>query len=283
MNSLMQSKRPITVLGAGGFVGSHLVVYMRGLGLDPQTPGKNDDGIFSRDLGYVVYCIGLTADYAKRPFDTIEAHTSLLARILKEATFESLVYLSSTRLYDSGQGGVVESQDLILNPHNPRHSYDLSKALGEWLCLHASNGKAKVARLASVYSKDLSDRNFLHTTLEQALIGRNFSLDSKADAARDYVYIDDVCEAILAILSHDAPAIYNVASGQNVSNRELFAMLQRYLGVVITPSQPGTGAKASDIDISRLKADFGLRPALLGDKLPYIIDCNKALQANGTC
>ncbi len=283
MNFLMQSKRPITVLGAGGFVGSHLTAHMRGLGLDPQVPGKNDDGIFTRDLGYVVYCIGLTADYAKRPFDTIEAHTSLLARILKEATFESLVYLSSTRLYDSGQGGGEESQDLILNPHNPRHSYDLSKALGEWLCLHASNGKAKVARLASVYSKDLSDRNFLHTTIEQALIGRNFSLDSKADAARDYVYIDDVCEAILAILSHNAPAIYNVASGQNVGNRELFAMLQRYLGVVITPSQRGTGAKASDIDISKLKADFGLRPALLGDKLPYIIDCNKTLQANGTC
>lgn len=282
MDSLIKSKRPITVLGAGGFVGSHLIPYMRGLGLDPQAPIKNDDGIFTRDLGHVVYCIGLTADYAKRPFDTIEAHTSLLSRILKEATFESLVYLSSTRLYDSGQGGGNESQDLIVNPHNPRHSYDLSKALGEWLCLNASNGKARVARLASVYSHDLSDRNFLHTTVEHALQGRNFTLDSNPDAARDYVYIDDVCAAIMAMLTHKKSEIYNVASGQNVSNRDLFAMLQTQLGITVTGTQTGAAGKAPLVDISKLKSDFGLRPALLADKLPYIINCNKTLQANGT-
>ena len=270
------------MLGAGGFVGSHLVSYMRTRGLDSQAPLKNDDSIFGRDLGYVVYCIGLTADYAKRPFDTVEAHTSLLARILKESTYESLVYLSSTRLYDSGQGEGKESQDLIVNPHNPRHSYDLSKALGEWLCLHTSNGKARVARLASVYSHDLTDRNFLHTTIEHALLGGNFTLDSNPDAARDYVYIDDVCAAILAMLEHKQSDIYNVASGQNVSNRELFAMLQTHLGITVTGTQSGAVAKAPLIDISKLKSDFGLRPALLADKMSHLMESNKTLRANGT-
>lgn len=284
LDILRQTRTPITILGASGFVGSHLAAYLRGLELDVKTPQKGDNAIFSDDLGHVIYCIGLTADYASRPYDTVEAHTSLLSRLLKEGHYKSLVYLSSTRLYDFANGAGREEADIVLNPQNPRHVYDLSKALGEWLCLHAANGKARVARLASVYSRYLTDRNFLHTTLEQALAGQDFALDTAPDYARDYIYIDDVCAALLSIAVCGKQSIYNVASGQNVSNRDLFALIKQHLGVAIAASKPAQRAQSPEIDISRLKDDFGLRPARLADTIDDIIAFNRdsLKKAHGT-
>jgi nucleoside-diphosphate-sugar epimerase len=273
---------PVTILGAGGFVGSHLARYLQAHGVKFSAPQKDDKSYINHDLGYVFYCIGLTADYAKRPFDVITAHIDLLAQILRAGRYQRLVYLSSTRLYDSGAGGGVETQDLIFNPANPRHSYDLSKAMGEWLCLHTGQGRASVARLASVYSTtDLSDRNFLHTTIEEALGGQNFSLRTAADYARDYVHTDDVCAALACILANGRQGIYNVASGQNISNRELFLKIQTLTGVLINPEMPPTGITAPQIDINRIRDEFGLKPAKLLDKLAEYFNPHSQSAASG--
>jgi len=36
---------------------------------------------FRIDPGHVIYCIGLTADFRQKPFETIEAHVSKLAEV----------------------------------------------------------------------------------------------------------------------------------------------------------------------------------------------------------
>ena len=271
--ALRDSRKPVTVLGASGFVGSHLMAYIKTLGLEAKTPLKGDESIFNQDLGHVFYCIGLTADYSQRPLDTVEAHSSLLARLFRVNRFDSLVYLSSTRLYDSAESG-REDADIRLNPGNPRHVYDLSKMLGEWMCLNASHGKARVVRLSSVYSHDLADRNFLHTTVERALLGKNFSLDTATDLARDYVYVDDVCAAMLAIAVGGRHKLYNLASGENIRNADLFAMTRKYSGVEIKAEKPEAKIKSPQVDISRLRDDFGFQPSLLADKIKFIIESN---------
>ena len=275
LSQIRNTGLPVTVLGASGFVGSHLAEYLQRAGIQPILPARGDDSIFKKNLGYVYYCIGLTADYAQRPFDTVEAHSSLLSRLLESANFERLVYLSSTRLYDFAASGNEEA-DIALNPKNPRHVYDLSKMLGEWLCQNTSQGKAKVARLASVYSSNLADRNFLHTTIEQALLGKSLTIDTAPDYARDYVHIDDVCAALTAILADGNQPIYNVASGQNVSNADLFAAIAHHTGTEIRAAKPTQGAKAPIVDISRLKSDFGYAPALLADKIGFVIESNSS-------
>ncbi len=55
------------------------------------------------DLGHAFYCIGLTADFRSRPFETIEAHCGLLKEVLSGSRFSSFVYLSSTRVYARGK------------------------------------------------------------------------------------------------------------------------------------------------------------------------------------
>src|SRR5262245_16564069 len=103
-----------TVLGATGFIGSHLAAELRRRGHSPFTPGRSAD-LSGADLGIVFYCIGLTADFRSRPLETVMAHVCKLREVLQNCCFELLVYLSSTRVY--GKSSVaVEDEPLVVNP-----------------------------------------------------------------------------------------------------------------------------------------------------------------------
>ena len=53
-----------TVLGSTGFIGTRLVRRLRATGYEVLTPGR-DDSLVDADLGHAIYCIGMTADYAR--------------------------------------------------------------------------------------------------------------------------------------------------------------------------------------------------------------------------
>jgi nucleoside-diphosphate-sugar epimerase len=241
-----------TVLGATGFIGSRIAATLRANGECCYTPARGSEEIFSRNLGKVFYCIGLTADYAGRPLDSVNAHILLLARIFAEAKFERLVYLSSTRLYD-GQLSGMEDASLLFNPGNPRHLYDLSKAMGESLCLTASGGRAHVARLSCVYDADAGSPGFLSELLLRLKTQREFTLDSSPSISRDYIALDDVVSGLKAILDNDAPGIVNVASGENVTNRQLADCLNQS-GCHIEFSGNTKTQRLPVCDISKLKS-----------------------------
>lgn len=215
-----------TVLGGSGFIGSRVVNALRASGETSYVPVKGSEEIFARDLGRVFYCIGLTADYINRPFDTINAHIAYLARILAEAKFERIVYLSSTRLYDDQSSG-SEGEPLLLNPTKPRHLYDLSKAMGENLCMVASGGRGRVARLSNVYDSSEGAPGFLSELLLRLKTERKFMIESSPGFSRDYISIDDVVSGLRAILDNDVPRIVNVASGENVTNQALIDCLNQ--------------------------------------------------------
>ena len=82
-----------TVLGASGYIGSRLVAHLRAQGHTVWAPARGDAEVFTRPLGHVMYCVGLTADFRTRPFDTVDAHVGLLAEVLRRAQFDSLLYL----------------------------------------------------------------------------------------------------------------------------------------------------------------------------------------------
>ena len=269
-----------TVIGAGGFIGRRLVANLGQLGWDCRAPAR-DDRAFVRDaaLGTVFYCAGLTADYARRPHDTVQAHVGLLDEVLARADFDALVYLSSTRLYDGRTGfagaGVDEDTPLALDPAEPRHLYDLSKALGESLCRHASTGRARVARLACVYSGADDDAGgFLGTLLARVRApgrGPVLEVDSSAEAARDYIHVDDVIDALVAIASRGTQPLYNVAGGANVTNRELFARLGELAGCELRALRDEPAPSPALVSIERMRSEFGWRPRSLLDRLPALL------------
>ena len=216
-----------TILGAAGFVGRRLKARLEGDGWDVFAPAKHDPELFRRELGAVFYCAGLTADFDRRPFDTVEAHASLVSELARAAGFERLVYLSSTRLYDGqAKAEAGEDEPLVLDPADPRRTYDLSKALGENIAITRTGGRGSVARLANVYDWDDEAPGFLSDWLLRARRDRTIELQSSPHIRRDYIHLDDVVAALIAMAGAEAAGIVNVASGELVSNREIAAVFE---------------------------------------------------------
>ena len=80
----------ITVLGASGFIGSQLVKALEAGGWDYQAVGRTDT-LPNKNLGNVIYCIGVTADFRWRLLDAVEAHVCYLLEVIRNQQFESLL------------------------------------------------------------------------------------------------------------------------------------------------------------------------------------------------
>jgi nucleoside-diphosphate-sugar epimerase len=248
-----------TVVGAAGFVGRRLKAKLESSGWEVFAPGRGDAELFRRELGVVFYCAGLTADYDARPFDTVEPHATLVSELIRSASFQRLVYASSTRLYDGmGLANVTETQPLVLDPTDPRRVYDLSKALGENLTIARTGGRGAVARLANVYHWGDEAPGFLSAWLIQAQAHRELTLESSPHVARDYIHLDDVVAALIALGQGEPAGIVNVASGQLVTNGEIAEVFEAE-GWHIRFTGQGRPLDPPNADVDKLKA-LGVTP-----------------------
>lgn len=247
-----------TVLGVSGFIGSHLVKHLCDAGHECFTPARSDRIEPECELGHVIYCIGLTADFRRRPFDTIRAHVSHLADVLEYSRFDSLLYLSSTRVYQ-GSRDTGEDAPLAVNPCNPGDLYNLSKLAGEALCLSCGREAVRVARLSNVVGGRLSSEHFLSQLLRAALDDGRIELQTSLKSAKDYIGIRDVVEILPVIALSGQHRIYNVASGQNLSNRAVVDAMKRHTGCKVALSKGAEAITFAPIVIHRLREEFGFR------------------------
>lgn len=214
-----------TLIGGHGFVGRHLQVQLRSLGWTCDVPLRDDVSLFQRDLGHVFYCAGLTADFRQRPYDTVEAHVALLSNVLQQASFLSLTYLSSTRVY-AGAATTDEDVTLQVRSHVSGDLYNISKLMGESLCLN-SQRDVRVIRLSNVYGLHMPTQNFLSEVLASAAKDKCVVFRSSPQSQKDYIAVQDVVRCLPIIAQHGEAGIYNLASGCNVSNAEIASILQR--------------------------------------------------------
>lgn len=235
-----------TILGSGGFIGSRLEQYLRINGHDVYTPDRGALEIFDRDLGKVVYAIGLTADFRQRPYDTVEAHVGYLSRVLKEASFSSLTYLSSTRVYQASKTG---KEDGLLTVSSDAESlYNLTKLTGETLCLQS--GRGQVARLSNIVGEGASE-SFISQLISEAETGK-VCLRSSLSSSKDYLLINDAIKALAVLIVHDDMRIYNVASGKNTSTAEVLDALSTRFKFEVTVDEPDTESYFPVIDVERM-------------------------------
>jgi nucleoside-diphosphate-sugar epimerase len=244
----------VTVLGGRGFVGRHLVAHLCELGHTCWVPERNDPTLFNRPLGLVFYCIGLTANFREQPFATVDAHIGVLRDVLERADFDQLIYLSSTRVYD-GCETTTEDQPLRVRPGSPDHLYNLSKLMGESLTL-SSDKPCRVVRLSNVVGSDMGTTNFLGSVLKEAADTGAVCFKTGAQSSKDYIQIDDVVRGLIAIARHGSHAIYNLASGINLSHGELAVWLENQgVDVTFLPGAPTT--QFPPISLHRLQHSFG--------------------------
>ncbi|MBY0464026.1 MAG: NAD(P)-dependent oxidoreductase, partial [Burkholderiales bacterium] len=255
-----------TVVGGKGFIGQVLVRYLQALGWGVWVPERDHLWPDSeRALGHIFYCAGLTADYLQHPERTVEAHVGLLARVLQSTNFTSLVYLSSTRLYDGLPSGTTAQETALLPvaPHIPRHIYDLTKLTGESLCHVLGQGKARVARLSCVYDTTQQAQGFLPDVLrlvQAAERGDTVTLTSSPHFSRDYIHVNDVVRGLVDMAQSAQQVVYNLASGLNLTNAALATLIEQHSGRKVLFAYESTSAEPATVSIDRLTQEWGWRP-----------------------
>lgn len=247
-----------TVLGASGTIGRKLSAHLRATGNAVYTPGRDED-LYCKPLGHVIYAIGLTADFRQRPYDTVHSHITLLAELLQQGDFDSLLYLSSTRVYGRAASSKEDSLLPVLS-QDPSDLYNLSKLMGESLCLQDARAGVRVARLSNVVAgEDAESVNFVPSLLREARKGR-IVLQTAENSVKDYIHIDDVVELLPRISAVGSERLYNVASGVQTTHAQWTAQLAIQTGCIVEVVRGAPTVSFTPINIDRIRAEFNFQP-----------------------
>jgi nucleoside-diphosphate-sugar epimerase len=259
-----------TVLGPTGFIGRALMLSLRAAGEECFGPERDDEAVFSEELGHVFYTIGLTADWRGRPHETVLAHVEVLRQVLARARFSSLLYLSSTRVYRDASS-TREDSALLVRPTEADDLFNISKLLGESLCLSSPLSTVRVARLSNVYGPDFGSRNFLPSIVADAVERGNVTLQTSLESEKDFVSLADVVHALPAIAARGRARVYNVAAGRNTTNEAIVRRIADLTGCTwdVVPGSPRYAFPRIDTD--RLRTELGFAGSSVLDDLPEMI------------
>jgi UDP-glucose 4-epimerase len=122
----------------------------------------------------------------------------------------------------------------------PRSSYGILKVTCEhYLALYAAQWgvHSTALRCANVYGpgqRAFRSQGIVASLLGCAATGRRFTIFGDGATVRDYVYIDDVVDAVRQLLTVEAlPPALNIATGVGTSVRELVDLVEQLTGTTL--------------------------------------------------
>ncbi len=279
----MNAPSHVAVTGAGGFIGSGLTraLARRGAVVHALVGAPDDvvneppdvvrairgdvaDADVLRSLvercDTVVHLAGPPSVGAsfEDPQRYVHAHVAGTTNVLeacRAANVRRLVYISSAEIYgNAGLAPVDES-----SPPDPRSPYAASKLAAEEMIrafLHFSEFTACILRPFSVYGPRQSSYSLIQTIVRQARSGDAIRL-ADLKPVRDYCYLDDVLDAIVAACTApiDDLEICNIGSGVGTSVRDLAQAILAQLGRAVSIAQNGTVGRPPRAEIYALVAN----------------------------
>jgi nucleoside-diphosphate-sugar epimerase len=263
-----------TIVGASGTIGRHLTAYLVNRGETVNQIKRNDPINWDQDLGHVYYCIGLTADFRTRLYETVTAHVYVLQEFLERGRFRSFLYTSSTRVYQAATN-TDEMAELTVNPNRHDDFYNISKLMGESLCLTHQNKCVRVARISNVINTESSAENthtFFDSLVADILSHNRLELHSSLESEKDYVDVKDVVRLMCAIATNGQERIYNVARGKNTSTASLLKLMSEVIefDMTVIPDAPKT--VFPEINVNRLENEFGFVPRPIAESVMETIN-----------
>jgi nucleoside-diphosphate-sugar epimerase len=119
-----------------------------------------------------------------------------------------------------------------VTPRNPCTPYSVCKnAAQEVLASFASSGGLSTAwgRVFFLYGPEESPLRFVASVIS-AIIGGTPALCSHGNQIRDYLHVEDVASAFVALLDSSVTGPVNIASGQPITIREIAETIASRLG-----------------------------------------------------
>jgi UDP-glucose 4-epimerase len=172
---------------------------------------------------------------ARGIFETNALGTLNLAQACVDRGFEAFVHAGSSSEYGLKDHAPTEDE-----APEPNSDYAVAKVTATLLCRHlaAQHGlHLATLRLYSVYGPWEDPRRLIPTLVAHGLRGELPPLVGP-DTARDFVHVEDVCDAFLLAAATAVPGssgIYNVGSGTQTSLRRVVELVRRVLDVSAVP------------------------------------------------
>jgi UDP-glucose 4-epimerase len=280
----------VVVTGGAGFIGSHVAEALVGRGdevvvLDNLSSGRREkvpegarlaegdirdpDGLFDDVRPEVCFHLAAQADVGtsvERPDYDADVNVLGTLRVLEAARrHEAQVVFSSTggAIYGECDGPAPETA-----PRRPISPYGISKLAGEeylagWNRLFGTSHVA--LRFANVYGarqEPTLEGGVIAIFLDRMRDGTPTQIFGDGRQTRDFVYVGDVVDAVLAAVGHGG-GVFNVGTGVETTIADLHALCRRVTGVdsepELKPARAGDVLR-SVVDPSLAERELGWRP-----------------------
>jgi UDP-glucose 4-epimerase len=294
VNGQITLRRPsCIVLGAGGFIGTNLCRRLVSTGAEVRAFGRR--GMFAAELEDVEWYPGdfsdaeaLTAaiESSDIVFHLVHGTTPYSASLdmradLQENVVPSLALLDIVRSLGGKRVVFVSSGGTIYGPArqiptpesaptDPVAAYGISnlaieKYLGLYEHLHGLDYRIlRVANAFGPYQLPTKKRGIVAALISCALDSRSIEIWGDGSVVRDYVYADDVIDALEAAAADRSDMrIFNIGTGRGRSLRDVILAVQEHLDRTIDIVwRPGRSfdVPVSIMSIERARDMLGWRP-----------------------
>lgn len=282
------------VLGGGGFIGSalrkKLAAYDKAVTIlsrsAPETslsPNENwvtgdlaDTALLSNILtqDQDIYHLVSSSIPANGNWDVAnDIHQSVLPTLdlLKLAVTQKarrVIFVSSGGTVYGPAAQVPTPED---SPTTPITSYGVSKLTIEnylRIFAHHHGLSYRVARVANPFGpgqRPLRQQGVIANLMHQALNGHPFQIWGDGSVARDFIHVDDVADALVALANYEGEeCIFNVGSGQARTIKSIADDIDATMGLsdhpVIHHAPRPFDVPVSYLDISRIRQETGWSP-----------------------
>jgi UDP-glucuronate 4-epimerase len=278
------------VTGASGLIGRSVAERLAAaggavIGMDQRVPtapvtfpfvpadlnaaDRLHDTLAKHPATAIVHCGGISGRVAAGddPFALLDINvrgTAVIAEAARKFRIVRVVFCSSAAAYGRDVAPV-------LTEGHPLHAstvYGASKVCGEAILrsYSAQYGLDAVAlRIFQVFGPRRTTECYIRLMIENALRNRPTRIAHAAGSRRQYVYVDDVVDAILLALERKklhSPA-YNVASESSLTLEEVadtVASIVPAVRVEFGDDSAGDQYRIETVDLSLAKAELGYYP-----------------------
>ena len=195
--------------------------------------------------------------------------TQNMLEVAREKDIKQFIFASSSSVYGKNPNVPWKEDDAVLQPISPYASTKVSGELLGHVYSHLYDIRFLALRFFTVYGPRQRPDLAIHKFLKLMSEGKHITLYGDGSTRRDYTYIDDIIDGIVAAISYNNSnyEVINLGNNQTVELLELVEAIEIVSGVMAIKSfgleQPG--------DVSQTWADVKKAEELLGYNADYSI------------
>jgi dTDP-glucose 4,6-dehydratase len=195
--------------------------------------------------------------------------TQVLLDVAKARNVEKFLQVGTDEVYGSlpeDKPDLKFTEDTPLQPNSP---YSASKAAADCLVrsyFHTFNLPVLITRCSNNYGPYQFPEKVIPLFVTNLMEGKKVPLYGDGMNIRDWLHVQDHCEAILAVLMRGTPGeVYNIGGNNEITNRKLTETILKEMGKnwadSVTPvkDRPGHDRRYA-IDASKIKNELGWEP-----------------------